>query len=111
MSIDGVSYEAMLDNPRNEYKLYTMSGGRILPVLRYVSLNEKGELIGNPGKGFYRPIEYEITLGEEGGIEIVGPLRINDSHIMFQRYVTRKGMVRTLKNLSQSATVVVGTFV
>jgi len=109
MHVDGVSYEAMLDNPKNEYKLYTMTDGRILPVLRYVSLDLDGRVIANPERMFYRPMEYEVGLAEEGGLEIYGPLRLNEAHIMVQRYVTREGMVKTLKNLSQTATIVVGT--
>ena len=109
MVTDGISYEAMLDNPRNEYKLYTMTDSRIIPVLRYVPLDLEGEVIGNPGKGFFRPIEYEVTLGEEGELEIIGPLRINENQVMVQRHVTRRGMSRILKNLSQTTAVRVGT--
>jgi len=107
--IDGVSYEAMLENPRNEYKLYTLTDSRIVPVLRYVPLDEKGSVIANPGRGFYRPIEYEITLGEGGGIEIIGPLRLNETRIMVQRYVIKEEMTKILKNLMQSSSIVVGT--
>jgi len=109
MKVDGVSYDAMLENPRNEYKLYTLTDSRIVPVLRYVQLDETGHIIGNPGKDFYRPIEYEIALGETGNLEIIGPLRLFDAHIMVQRYVTLDGMIKILKNLSQTTTVVVGT--
>jgi len=109
MNIDGVSYEAMVENPRNEFKLYTLTDSRIIPILRYVPLDEKGQVIANPEKGFYRPIEYEIALGEEGGIEIAGPLRLNESQVMVQRYVTYDGMLKILKNLSQTSSIVVGT--
>jgi len=109
MLTDGVSYEAMLDNPRNEYKLYTLSDSRIIPVLRYVPLDLDGEVIGNPGKGFFRPIEYEVTIGEEGELEIVGPLCLNESQVMIQRYITKRGITKILHNLSQTTTVKVGT--
>jgi hypothetical protein len=111
MIVDGISYEAMLENTRNEYKLYTMTDSRIIPVLRYVSLDEHGHLIHNPGRGFYRPIEYEVRLSEEGGIEIVGPLRLNENRIMVQRYVIKEEMIKILRNLSGSSNVVVGTLV
>ena len=111
MIIDGITYEAMLDNPRNEYKLYTLTDSRIIPILRYVPLDQAGHLIHNPGRGFYRPIEYEIRLAEEGGIEIVGPLRLNETKIMVQRYVIKEEMIKILRNLSQSTNVVVGTLV
>ena len=99
----------MLDNPRNEYKLYTLTDSRIVPILRYVPLDHEGLIIHNPGKGFYRPIEYEIRLSEEGDIEIIGPLRLNETKIMVQRYVIRQEMIRILKSISQTSHVVVGT--
>jgi hypothetical protein len=111
MIVDGVTYEAMLENTRNEYKLYTMTDSRIIPVLRYVPLDADGQLIHNPGRGFYRPIEYEIKLGEDFGIEIVGPLRLNETKIMVQRYVIKEEMVKILRNLSQTTNIVVGTLV
>jgi len=109
MHVHGVTYEAMLENPRNEYKLYTLTDGRIVPVLRYVPLDEKGDVIGNPGKGFFKPVEYEVTLGEEAQLEIIGPLEINEPHIMFKRFVTKAMMVKILLNLQSTASVVVGT--
>ena len=110
MHIDGVSYEAMLENPRNEYKLYTLTDSRIVPVLRYIPLDRDGRVIANPGRGFYQPIEYEVRLSEGGDIDIIGPLRINETKVMVQRYVIRDEMVRILKNLElASAKVVVGT--
>ena len=109
MHVDGVTYEAMLENERNEYKLYTLTDSRIVPILRYVPLDVHGHLIANPGRGFYRPIEFEIRLSEEGGIEILGPVRINETKIMIQRYVIKSEMVKILRNLSQATNIVVGT--
>jgi hypothetical protein len=109
MFVDGVSYEAMLDNPRNEYKLYTLTDSRIVPILRYVPLDQEGQVIHNPGREFYQPIEYEIRLSEEGDVEIIGPLRINETKVLVQRFVIRKEMIRILKSLSQSSHIVVGT--
>jgi len=109
MHTDGVNYEAMLENPRNEFKLYTLTDSRIVPVLRYVPLDHDGRVIANPGKLYYRPIEYEVSLGDDGGLQIVGPLRLNESHIMMQRYVIRQEMVKILNNLAQTSTIVIGT--
>ena len=109
MYVDGVSYEAMLENTRNEYKLYTLTDSRIVPILRYVPLDQEGHIIHNPGKGFYRPTEFEIRLSEDGGIEIIGPVRINETKIMVQRYVIREEMIKILRNLREATTIVVGT--
>jgi hypothetical protein len=109
LNVDGVSYEAMLENERNEYKLYTLTDSRIVPILRYVPLDREGHLIHNPGKGFYKPVEYEVTLSETGDIEIIGPIRINETRIMVQRYVIKEEMIRILKSLRATASVVVGT--
>lgn len=109
MYVDGVSYEAMLENPRNEFKLYTLTDGRVVPVLRYVPIGLDGRVIANPNARYYRPIEYEIRLAEGSRIEIVGPLKVYEDRIMVQRWVIGSEMVKILHELSQTSKVMVGT--